>query len=232
MADKGIIFSAPMVRALIEGRKTQTRRLLTLRGYRDFSQFGPSDTPGYDWHFRRADGCWCDFRAPELPLPYAVGDRLYVREAMSVRGVYSDVVEVGYRAHERASHTEFVEQWPVESARGADGRLPGVTWPRYRPSIHMPRWASRLWLSVAEVGVQRLRDINGTDAEAEGVFQHVAPHSVAKVFRGERGSEAVRYFSELWDSLHSRDGERWQDSPWIVAITFDVHAGNIDAVPD
>lgn len=217
MSEKGIIFSAPMVRALLEGRKTQTRRLLGLRGFKGFSEFGPSDTPGYDWHFRRADKCWCDFRHADLPLPYAAGDRLYVREAWSVRGRYTDVVEVGYRASATRAHTEFVEQWPVAVAVPGKGKWP--EWPKYGPSIHMPRWASRLWLAVSDVRVQRLQDISEADTIAEGISADYLEH-----IHGPDG------YRDLWNSLHTKPGTRWEDNPWIYAVTFTVHRGNLYAV--
>lgn len=195
MADRGVIFSAPMVRALLEGRKTQTRRLVT--------------SP-----LRRCE----------------VGDRLWVREAITVRGVYSDVVEIGYRAHKNASHTEFVEQWPVESCRDAEGNLPRVNWPRYRPSIHMPRWASRLTLIVTDVRQEPLQEISTADAIAEGGDpMHIQPG-------GATGNPSDGWlcfqsgFRALWDSLHDKPGERWEDNPEIVALTFKVSRTNIDAV--
>jgi hypothetical protein len=208
MADKGIIFSAPMVRALLAGRKTQTRRLLSLREYRTFSEFGPSTTTGYDWHFRRADAAWCDFRAADLPLPYAVGDRLYVREANDlhdeagslIRRHVADGTKLQWSNREQAA-------WIEEYSRN------------HCPSIHMPRWASRLWLEVTDVRVQRLQAITEEDARAEG----------AEFGYGEGAKiSQTRMFELLWDSLHTTEGQRWDDDPWIVAVSFNVHHGNID----
>lgn len=200
MTDRPIIFSGPMVRALLDGCKTQTRRLLSLRGYRDFSEFDPSDTAGYDWHFRRKDLCWCDItndRLNEL-LPCAIGDRLYVREAFSYVGSVDPgwllYREDGYEA-ECARHG-FDKPYPPESE---------VTW---KPSIHMPRKISRLTLTVTDVRVQRLQDISEEDAIAEGV------HS-----RDD--------FHRLWDSLNTNRAP-WASNPWIVAISFETVKGNID----
>jgi len=211
--DKGVIFSAPMVRALLDGRKTQTRRLISGRNEvaRCLLNAGFDDSYILD----PGNAEWL-----QTAHHYAPGDRLYVREAYSVRGIYSDVVEVGYQAHQNASHTEFVEQWPVASAIDAKGKRPVVTWPSYKPSIHMPRWASRLWLAVTDVRVQRVQEISEEDARAEGI-------ETTEFWRDKHPASIC--FSVLWDSLHTKHGERWNDNPWIVAITFDVNHGNIDA---
>lgn len=199
MADRGIIFSAAMVRALFDGRKTQTRRLVS------------------------------------SPLAQCQqGDRLWVREAMTIRGVFSDVVEVGYRAHQNASHTEFVEQWPIERTRSAEGSLPRVNWPRYRPSIHMPRWASRLTLIITEVRREPLQLISREDAEAEGIERSPRSQNRWRNYEHPSGvplASPVISFASLWDSLHDKPGERWGDNPDLVALTFRVRHANIDAVP-
>lgn len=201
MTDRPIIFSAPMVRALLAGRKTQTRRLST------------------------------------SPLQRVeVGDRLYVRESYAVRGVYSDVVEAGYKAHESASHTEFVEQIPVALASGAT-----PTWPKYKPSIHMPRWVSRATLIVEGVKVEPLRAMSSSEAIAEGI--HAIPFYPCDGFPlcdgyshldGDGKSPLYAFpteaFEHLWNSLHTAEGERWQDKPDVVALTFRIERSNIDRI--
>jgi hypothetical protein len=216
---KGIIFSTPMVRALLAGRKTQTRRLV--QAIAPPAKPRPHDIL-VEWPI--GDGL---VNGAHFRTPYTPGDRLYVREAITVRSVYTDVVEVGYRAHANASHTEFVEQWPVETARDHKGRPPKVTWPQYRPSIHMPRWASRLWLEVTDVRVQRLQEISEADARCEGVER------AGDGWRDYQGRFSHMLgprecFATLWNSLHTVEGERWQDNPWIVAVSFTVHHGNIN----
>jgi hypothetical protein len=213
VADKGIIFSAPMVRGLIReaddpgSGKTNTRRLLWLRGYPGMHDFGPSDTSGYDWHFRRADGCWCDVtdaRLREL-LPYAPGDRLYVREAFSY-----DTLDVD------RDYTLPPWYW-------ADGNPEAGDWSKPKPSIHMPRIYSRLTLTVTDVRVQRVAEITGIDAKAEGVS--VPAHLPQD---GADLAWARREFRALWNSLHTKPGERWEDNPWVCAVSFTVRHGNID----
>ncbi|WP_278985619.1 hypothetical protein [Sphingobium yanoikuyae] len=265
MADKGIIFAGPMVRALLDGHKTQTRRLLgsvrefatperpasTLKGealqraLQNASGFRCLEGTGWVWSTDAFP-----WQAPVTMtevlahLGYAKGDRLYVQESWHVRGVYSDVVEVGYRASERRSHTEYAERFPVETAvKGKPKKgKPEPKWPeypKYGPSIHMPRWASRMWLEVTDVRVQRLQDCSEADAVAEGLmpFRFEDPdgetrrrwHWMPDIDRDDAHPLARDAYADLWDGLHTEEGERWEDNPWIVAVTFARHLGNIDA---
>lgn len=183
MTDRPIIFSAPMVRALLAGRKTQTRRLASS----PLARCAPSD-------------------------------RLYVREAWShtADGVFE-----------------------VSSARisGRGGVIyradDNPRWPhaKFWPSLHMPREFSRLTLVVEAVRVEPLQAISEADAQAEGCVEDSAdglpvwytpgaslPHTAT-------GAECYRH---LWSSIHTRGGERWDDDPAVVALTFLVVRCNID----
>lgn len=144
MTDRPIIFSAPMVLALLEGRKTQTRRVLRPQ-------------PGqFNALFSDAGKWWTgDAESGEvhevLRVPYATGDRLWVREAFSYETL--DVDRNG-----------FMPPW-----YWADGNPASGDFTQPKPSIHMPRWASRLTLIVTDVRVQRLQEISNDDCIAEGI---------------------------------------------------------------
>lgn len=214
MSDKGIIFSAPMVRALLSGTKTQTRRLLKL------PTTAPSGGPIYEhpkmggWEATTHGGGGCftigkngeRIPAPKLVgiwhqtcgicivVPQQPGDRIYVREAHNLD--WGD--QVLYRAGSGSA---------VDAGYSKE--------PKWRPSIHMPRWASRLTLLVTDVRVQRLQDISEADAKAEGV----------EMVAGRNYRDG---FAILWNSLHTKPGTTWSDNPWVVAVTFDVEHRNID----
>ena len=197
MTDHPIIFSAPMVRALLDGRKTMTRRL----AWRTVERKRPVHPS-----VRFA-------QVPTVGATVMPGDRLWVRE------------------------TYFYCTGSCDTIYAADGHIlknvVGTLHPkrlRWTPSIHMPRWASRLTLTVTATKIERLNDISEADAEAEGVFRHVAIHSLDKVFRSERGSVAVKYFRELWDSLHGVGS--WAVNPEVVALSFTVEQRNIDVIKE
>lgn len=225
MTDRPIIFSAQMVRALIDDRKTQTRRLYKPRpGYpRESGEITPT-----------AHDRWTEFG----PLPYAPGDRLWVREAF--RGAQ------GYEGQPPALWGNK-PVWFV-----ADGAPPDARWSylsdRSHPSIHMPRWASRLTLDVTDVRVQRLCDITEADAMAEGVsipatpdgkvLAEIAPNSPMSYAEPRQTGETIdefiaraltarTLFAALWEKLHGPN--TWTANPWVVAVTFAVRHGNIDA---
>lgn len=144
MKERPILFSAPMVRALLAGTKTQTRHIVKAR-YR-----GTPDT--HDIRFDANDGLWyCERGQWMQSCPYGVpGDRLWVRETWACPGAVprsDDPVRPGMRIEYRAS----------------EARAHG-----WRPAIHMPRWACRLVLEVTGVRVERLQDITEADARAEG----------------------------------------------------------------
>lgn len=253
MSDKGIIFAAPMVCALLDGRKTQTRRLLKLptkthSGGPIYERPGmggwAATTVGGDGSFYidKASGkrvypaeraaIWHQTTGACVAAPYAVGDRLYVRESWRVDAHYDDLKPSDLGGEEGVRY----------EADGAFGswtfgpRKPG----RIRPGMFMPRWASRLTLTITDVRVQRLQQCSEEDAIAEGVERNDDPRGTAwKSYEtcpdGSPHPHAVvpnrsplTSYRELWDSLHTKDGERWQDNPWVVAVSFDVHRGNID----
>jgi hypothetical protein len=225
MTDKPIIFSAPMVRALLDGRKTQTRRVV--KNVPDAPAMDNIAWPDKKLHPAPYVDAYCGARrTPENPrgmtenwaywtrddrpgppfkVGYVPGDRLWVREAHTFQGQAEG--ECLYRATVGDDTDYYVEE---------------IAELRWRPSIHMPRWASRLTLTVTDVRVQRLQDISGWDVEAEGACEFAAlpPND-------QDTEEARAIFRDLWNSLHGSDA--WAANPWVCALTFTVKKGNIDA---
>ena len=198
MADRPILFSGPMVKAILDGRKSQTRRVL-------------KPEPGVS-----------TIDAP--PCPYAPGDRLWVREAFRVVGCGSSVSIEAARRHRPLQYA--ADGYSLHPTAPESTRLDGSLMLKYqaRSPIHMPRWASRITLTVTDVRVQRVQEISEADARAEGVHPFQAPE----------GNEVVAWtfkqsFARLWDSLNGkRPGCSWAESPWVAAISFSVARANID----
>lgn len=211
MTDRPIIFSPAMVRALLAGSKTQTRRLPT--------------SP-----LRRRE----------------VGDRLWVREAWT--GLFWDIADIDGPARElwETPKGERTKEFSAgvfykieEDAKRGDERFyPEVQW---TPSIHMPRWASRLTLIVEGVRIEPLQAISEADAQAEGI-ERIFPtisasdtgpnHFTVGIDGGNLNAPtAAETYRLLWSMLHDKDGERWEDNPAVLVLTFRVVRGNIDGVP-
>lgn len=217
MTDRPIPFSAPMIRAMLNGRKTQTRRVLKEQPTGGIGPWPIARVPGgaRDFEWRSKFGRHVGY----VRLPCSSGDRLWVREAWKhVDTIYSTgEKKCWYAADARCVYYSSANP-------DLDGKK--VAW---SPPINMPRWASRLTLIVEDVRVQRLQDISEADAEAEGVFAHVATHSIDKVFRSARAETAKQYFAELWNGLHGPGA--WEANPWVVAVSFEALEANIDSLP-
>ena len=183
-----------MVRAILDRRKTQTRRMANV--YWDTSKHWGN----YDcWTFRKGNRPLIGFSTSNGGqhtlighCPFGTfGDRLWVRETFynDIPGE-RDLENVYYRAD-----GDCCQQIP-ECQCASVGPTP------WKPSIHMPRWASRITLEITNVRVERLRDISEEDAKAEGVSLVVKSHRTG--------------FVCLWDSVY----HNWQSNPWVWAITF------------
>jgi len=233
MADKGILFSAPMVRALLDGRKTQTRRLLRHPEY-----FG---CPTGDCPHDRQEECntaMASLSAKEVG--YAPGDRLYVRESYYQFGHWERVIDrltKGGRQKWAFIGVPGMVMFDAPADFLSSRSLPFPGAPRWykRLGRFMPRTASRIWLAVSEVRVQRLQDCSEADAIAEGIQRDSIPDGLIPGgntsfgYPGYSGFDtAISAYTALWNSLHTAEGERWQDNPWVCAISFTVHRGNID----
>jgi hypothetical protein len=163
MKERPILFSGPMVRAILEGRKTQTRRIVKPQ---------PLCIASGEWIM---NGSACKYGKP--------GDRLWVRETWwaprdDVRGEYK---------------REYIKYAAT---------LDGMGQPTWKPSIHMPRWASRINLEVVSVRVERLQNISEEDARAEGIWQPNWPLS----------------WRQLWESINGAGS--WEANPWVWVVEF------------
>ncbi len=207
MKERPILFYGPMVRAILEGRKTMTRRIITDQSIISLREDG---TPG----------------KVQPRCPYGKpGDRLWVRETFGYgnhyRGEHLDAV---YRAdkawNDSGEHppAAFCSDWgpddPKTGFKCADDR--------WRPSIHMPRWASRIDLEITGIRVERLHDISEEDAELEGmdIFEDGMGYSLRKQ-NGERGGwnrEAKGVFIDLWESINGVGS--WDLNPLVWVVEF------------
>lgn len=208
MTDRPILFSGPMVRALLEGQKSQTRRLLKPQ---------PHDAARYAGvHFAHDEPNSWFFNGPAGPMKirerFAVDDVLWVREAWAVAAVFNN-------AAPRSLPIGMAVQYAVGGMADRTGFIDSVG--RYRPGMFLPRWASRLTLTVTDVRVQRLQEISRDDVIAEGISERDG-EPIAGVVVGWHEPYAA-----LWDSLNAKRAP-WASSPWVVAVTFDVAQRNID----
>ena len=219
-----------MVRAILDGRKTQTRRVVkpqppAVEAVRaqagiDFGVFTDrhARSPA---HFRVSGPVWAvrnlmgmgERESPEWICPYgAPGDRLWVREAWRpVMETWRSYVEYGAGGEGAVPGREALEKMKRVALRfpGARKDVHSEAW---HPSIHMPRWASRITLTVEAVRVERLQDISEEDARAEGV-DPVTYHF--------GGPPVVSYrdgFEIAWRSINGADS--WQANPWVWVINF------------
>ncbi len=207
-----ILFSAPMLRAILDGRKTQMRPLIR-RSLAPGVWKPKTIGPGYFNVGRAGDlvpaqdlVCLCHAaRGTIIAAPWQVGDRLWVRERWRVSCMHDDLSP---RAIPAGAYVEYL----------AD--LGGILAGRGRSSSHMPRWASRITLEVTAVRVERLQDISEADARAEG-DDDIGPcdHSrqscadIGCCGPGFKGGFCVR-----WQAKHG--AELWDFNPWVAATTF------------
>ena len=239
MTDRPIIFSGPMVCALLAGCKTQTRRLVKVPGImggrypirppEEAIELEPGEFSRGAFHYSSTSALSGPYR-----LPAAVGDRLYVREHWSVPAAYDDLTPSDLGGEETVIYA-------ADHRRGAGGGG------RHRQGMHMPRWASRLTLAVEAVRLERLQTITWDDARAEGLTGLSKDGKLVKYGIPDRDGlpgadddgwhwqdwsvDPTAAYARLWSTLHAVEGERWQDDPAVVVLTFRVEHGNIDQVP-
>jgi hypothetical protein len=239
-----------MVRALLAGTKTQTRRIIKPQPPADIVRHCWYDAPLYG--FTRDHDVSSEWHIARL-LAYK-GDRLWVRETVIGEELTDGTDGVRYVADDEfitiANSVGSAVQWlylHTYASPNGTTRLRG----KQVPSIHMPKWASRLTLTVTDVRVERLQDISEADALAEGVptdedyagsfekeyCQHCGGsglhgafgegYGVTEVDCAQCETAKLRY-RNLWDHINGVDA--WVDNPWVAAYTFTVHRGNIDQI--
>lgn len=202
MSDKPILFSGPMVRALLDGRKSQTRRVLK-----------PQPPHGLMPECIANPG-----EAQPIGAGWSRGDRLWVRETWTARMVHGWTIA---DARSRMYQEEILYR--------ADGHDSIDGW---WPSIHMPREFSRLTLIVTDVRVQRLQEISEADALAEGLMlasnQIEEFWRWPEPLHERLWLSPVAAFRDLWDGLNAARGYGWGANPWVCAVMFEAHHSNID----
>ncbi len=227
MKERPILFSGDMVRAILDGRKTETRRVIKPQ-----PELRPTDETvniktgsAWWWACSKAKSM-IDVNQMRHFGPYGEpGDRLWVRETHVFTGGApgsggyrgpdgeSWSVAVGYIADDtttRAWLPKGEDHDEYNHSRWGTGKLY-----KTRPSIFMPRWASRILLEVTEVKVERVQEITWEGVEDEGVEP--------EIYDGEAQTQnSVPMFSVLWDSINEKRGYSWESNPWVWVVKFKV----------
>ncbi len=203
--ERPIIFSSEMVRAILDGRKTQTRRVMKTQPLdgRTCVHFD-----GRRWYTRNTDEVGCPIDSKDWKCPYGVpGDRLWVRETWHKADSDKDPM---YRADFKST-TQLMQQ--------------ALNF-RWKPSIYMPRKFSRITLEIVGVRVERVQEITCQDCWAEGVDGSLTEHElnladkIAKEENGRGGMSPYEKFRILWNPINAKRDLGWDVNPWVFVIEF------------
>jgi len=229
MSERPILFSGPMVQAILSGAKTQTRRVVKPQPECDSSGMWRGAKHGGFFAESVFPRCFTEMHDCPFGKP---GDRLWVRETwrMGESGDWEweeGTHAIDYRADSRTLFQPFGDRYP----HGDPDADPSEWLPRchehhedqkrWRPSIHMPRWASRIDLLVKDVRVERLQDISEEDAIAEGAEERPAHGLMCDPKRGRLDHWQFRQgFRELWDSINTAK-HPWSSNPYVWVVEFE-----------
>ena len=207
MKEYPLLLKSEMVRAILEGRKTQTRCPIVPQ---------PEGADYWTIHF---DGNFypnkIDVNPPLLKFPWQVGDRLWVRETWKCSALSHHTPTDGPESAEYSISYKPDGHFPNCKSFKFEKRIENA-WQKnrdgWRPSIYMPRWASRITLEITNIRVERIREISEEDAQQEGIdFYQVSPE----------GNGSYRYpFEMFWDSLYDKKGYGWDKNPWVWVREF------------
>ncbi|HBR2159103.1 hypothetical protein [Klebsiella pneumoniae] len=231
MKERGMIFNGEMVRAILDGRKTQTRRIMK-------PQPEPCPRGGHWWpsnvfktmlhveeEMQNGKGGWGGLVGDACPFG-DVGDRIWVREAyrfpaslddVSPTGVGEMAVATGYRKPWAPTFYEFTGTFS-DGWKGFETPPKVSDAGKLRPSIHMPRWASRILLEITDVRVERLSAISQEDAQAEGMELTGWRPTYSDPDSGGEVMTPYDNFAELWSSIYGE--ESWKANGWVWVISF------------
>lgn len=232
MKERPILFSGPMVRAILDGRKTQTRRIVKPQPVPEGSSAYGGTRQGYVWKPETLNRSWNDddkdpYKNPSqsvmataalgVECPYGVsGDHLWVRETWAAPHAFDG---------HKPSHIPSGTRWHYAASEDRGGLL-------WRPSIHMPRVASRMSLEIAEIRVERLQDISEADAKAEGIRTWTKDGEVEKFWPcdpcegdmkcawADLPRSATEAYRNLWETINGHGS--WDSNPWVWVITFSL----------
>jgi len=213
MQERPILFNDEMVRAILDGRKTQTRRPvkpqpdLLFRGFDtghwacDYSEKRPAGV--WDYWGRFPSGYFNSVYGP-IKCPFGkIGDKLWVREAFCV---FDDDWRAVDRPHDLndGPYNNFVYR-AISERYAKEFRV------KYRPSIHMPRWASRITLEIIGVRVERVQNITEKDARSGGI---------EKLDPRQSAATTINRFQRSWNSIYEKKGFGWDTNCWVWIIEF------------
>lgn len=196
MSEKPILFNTEMVRAIIDGRKTQTRRIIK-------KPPGEGSIVAYNRYYN----ILIVNNIPGFSAPIEEGDVLWVRETWGDYREFTEDGESGFFYLYKADYPDGARAVPIPETEKTDY---AENWdlPRWRPSIHMPREAARIFLRVKEVRTERLRQITSRDAEAEGANPEMP----------------LTFFHRIWDSTIKKADlplYGWDANPWVWVVEFE-----------
>jgi hypothetical protein len=209
MKERPILFSAPMVRAILEGRKSQTRRVVKDTGLYAIEDHHGAETAMRE---RRNLATRCPYGQP--------GDRLWVRETF--QPLFADGVE-NHSETDWKTGKGYAISYPatdgIQEFLDLDDNISSAC----KPSIHMPRWGSRIMLEITGVRVERLQDISDDDCLAEGIAQVVRERLPSIQQCGEYDAidvDPVAEYRALWETINGSGA--WDVNPWVFAVGFKV----------
>ena len=229
MKEHPILFNGKMVQAILEGHKAQTRRVIKPQPVLERGVWKWKETA---WDIANAQ---ISDTFPADLAPYQPGNYLWVREGWRIAAWDEDngTLSIQYKADGAVGDMRLCEdpdafnRYWLQSSDDAEkqGIKPDMDgqyhWDvhnpptRWRPSIHMPRWASRITLEVTGVRIERVQEIGADDAIAEGININEA-----MALPTDPDSAACGIFSGLWDSINAKRGYSWDTNPWVWAIRF------------